>query len=484
MESQALRNYIGGAWVASQGDARREVLNPATGELLARVPLSTPAEAAQAVQAAQEAFWAWRSTPPTVRAGYLFRLKDLMEQHLEELARLITRENGKTLDEARGEVRRAIENVEVACGVPSLLLGRSAQDVAAGIDCTAIRQPLGVCVHLAPFNFPAMVPYWYLPYALATGNTFVLKPSPQTPLTQARLAELLADTGLPAGVLNLVHGDAGVAEALMADPRVKGVTFVGSTPVGRHVYSYSAAHGKRVLAQGGAKNHLVVLPDASLEPSVAAILNSAFGCAGQRCLAGSVVLAVGGVVEELTRRLVEAASQMRVGYGLDESTQMGPVVSRQAQARVCGYIEKGAEEGARLLLDGRGRQVPGFPQGCFVGPTIFGDVTSQMAIARDEVFGPLLGIIPVASLEDCYAIIAASPFGNAASIFTASGQAAREFAYRVECGNIGVNVGIAAPVALLPFGGMRESFFGALHGQGQDAVGFFTDQKMVTSRWF
>lgn len=479
---QQLKNYIGGTWVESSAPETSNVVNPATNELLARVPMST-VEVNRAVEAADAAFWAWRSTPPITRVRYLFRLKDLLEENFEELAQLITRENGKTIDESRGEVRRAIENVEVACGIPSLMLGYSAEDVAEEIDSNAIRQPLGVFAHFAPFNFPAMVPYWFIPYALATGNTFILKPSPQTPLTQTRMTELLADTDLPEGVINLVNGGAQVAEALMAHPRVKGITFVGSTPVGKYVYAFSAAHGKRALVQGGAKNFLVVLPDANLDRAIPAILTSTCGCAGQRCLAGSVILAVGDVADELSKRLVQAASKIKVGNGLDESTQMGPVSSRKALTKVVGYIDQGVQEGARLLLDGRGIQVPGFADGCFVGPTIFDRVTPEMTIAREEIFGPVLGIARVEKLEDCYPIIAASPFGNAASIFTASGRAAREFAYRVECGNIGINIGIAAPIAFFPFGGMKDSFFGTLHGQGRDAVEFFTDKKIVITRW-
>ena len=481
---KTLQNFIGGEWVESESSTVRDVLNPATNEPIARVPMSTVAEADRAVEAAQEAFWAWRSTPPITRARYMFTLKGLLEENFEELAEIVTKENGKTIDEARGEVRRAIENVDVACGIPSLMMGYNAEDIAQSIDSMAIRQPLGVFVHLAPFNFPAMVPYWFIPYALASGNTFVLKPSSQTPITQNRMAELLEEAGLPEGVFNLVNGTSDVADALMAHPLVKGVTFVGSTPVGKHVYSHSAAHGKRVLVQGGAKNFLVVMPDADLDRTVAAIMTSTCGCAGQRCLAGSIVLAVGGICEELTRRLVEAAARIKVGYGLDESTQMGPVVSRRALNKILGYIEKGVQEGARLLLDGRSIRVPGFPNGNFVGPTVFGDVTPEMTIAREEIFGPVFGITPVDSLEDCYPIIDNNPFGNAASIFTASGRAAREFAYRVACGNIGINIGIAAPIAFFPFGGMKDSFFGVLHGQGQDAIDFFTDKKVVISRWF
>ncbi|MCL5075694.1 MAG: CoA-acylating methylmalonate-semialdehyde dehydrogenase [Chloroflexi bacterium] len=481
---RTLKNYIKGEWVTSKSEVILDVMNPATDEPIARVPISTVAEANEAVEAAYEAFWGWRSTPPISRAQYMFRLKEALEDSFDQIAELVTMENGKTLAEAQGEVRRTIENVEVACGIPSLMQGYNAEDIAEGIDSIALRQPLGVFVHLAPFNFPAMVPYWFAPYAIATGNTFVVKPSPQTPLTQGFITELVDRIGLPKGVLNLVNGASEVAEALMAHPRVKGVTFVGSTPVGKHVYSYSASHGKRVLVQAGAKNFLVVMPDADLERTVEVIMTSAYGCAGQRCLAGSVVLAVGGVSEELGKRMVEAASGLRVGYGLHQATQMGPVISRQAKERILGYIEQGIQGGANLLLDGRGIQVPDFPHGYFVGPTLFGEVTPDMTIAREEIFGPVLGIMQVESLAECYRIIAGSPFGNAASIFTQSGKLAREFAYRVECGNIGVNIGIAAPVAFFPFGGMRDSFFGVLHGQGQDAIRFFTDDKIMTIRWF
>jgi malonate-semialdehyde dehydrogenase (acetylating) / methylmalonate-semialdehyde dehydrogenase len=484
MEMRTLQNYVNGAWVSSQASTWREVLNPATNQPLARLPLSTAAEASAAVEAAQEAFWSWRSTPPITRARYMFRLKDLLEENFEELAEICTQENGKTIDESRGDLRRAIENVDMACGIPSMLRGYNAQDVAESIDSVAIKQPLGVFVHLAPFNFPAMVPYWFIPYAIATGNTFVLKPSSQTPLTQIRIAELLEETGLPEGVFNLVNGSSELADTLMAHPAVKGVTFVGSTPVGKHVYAYAAEHGKRALVQGGAKNYIVVMPDANLDRTVAAIMTSACGCAGQRCLAGSVVLAVGDIYEELTKRLVAAAGRIKVGYGLDPATQMGPVISRKAKTKILGYIDKGVQEGAKLLLDGRNVQVPGYPDGNFVGPTVFGEVTPAMTIAREEIFGPVFGTTRVADMDEACEIIAASPFGNAASIFTTSGGAAREFAYRVECGNIGVNIGIAAPIAFFPFGGMKDSFFGTLHGQGDDVIDFFTDHKMVITRWF
>ncbi len=484
MAPKTLQNYINGQWLPSASAVVQDVVNPATGEVMARVPLSTRDEVDQAVQAAQEAFWGWRSTPPITRARYMFRLKNILERNFEQIAELVTKENGKTIDEARGEVRRAIENVDVACGIPSLMMGYNAEDIASGIDSAVVRQPLGVFAHFAPFNFPAMVPYWYLPYAVATGNTFVLKPSEQTPMTQALITELLEEVELPEGVLNLVHGAADVANALMEHPMVKGVTFVGSTPVGKHVYAHSAAHGKRALVQAGAKNFMVVLPDAKLEPTVASVMTSAFGCAGERCLAGSVVLAVGDTYQDASQRIVAAASRLKVGYGLDPATQMGPVISRKARARIVGYIEKGIQEGAKLLLDGRNIQVSDYPNGFFIGPTVFGEVRPEMSIAREEIFGPVLSIARVPDLETCYEIIADSPFGNSALLFTSSGKIARDFAYRVQCGNIGINLGIAAPIAFFPFGGMKDSFFGVLHGQGRDVINFFTDGKVVLSRWF
>jgi len=484
MTPQTLRNYIDGRWTASEAAEAAEVHNPATGEVIARAPLSTAAEVGAAVAAAGAAFQEWRETPPLVRARAMFRLKGLMEGRFEELARVITTEHGKIIDEARGEVRRAIENVEVACGLPALLMGYNAEDIAVGIDEEAVLQPVGVYACIAPFNFPAMVPFWFLPYAIGCGNTYIVKPSEVCPMSQNLLFELLDEADLPPGVVNLVNGARGTAEALLAHPGVAGVSFVGSTPVARQIYATAAAHGKRAQCQAGAKNCLVVMPDADLARAVPNLLTSAFGTAGQRCLAGSLVLAVGGAYEPLKERLVAAAARLKVGDGLDESVQMGPLATRQARERVLGYIERGLAEGARLLLDGRGVTMPGYPDGYFVGPTIFDQVRPEMAIAREEIFGPVLGIIPVANLDEALEIINGSPYGNAASLFTDSGRAAREFRYRARCGNIGINIGIAAPIATFPFAGMKNSFFGDLHGQGRDAIQFFTDRKVVISRWF
>ncbi len=484
MSIKTIENYVDGEWVSSVSDRTLDVVNPATAEPIARVPLSTAEEVAQAVQVAQDAFQEWRETPPYSRARAMFRLKEAIEDNFEVLSRTIVEEHGKIIDEARGEARRAIENVEGAAAIPFLMMGYNLEDVATGIDEYAIRQPLGVFACIAPFNFPAMVPFWFLPYAVACGNTYIVKPSEQCPLSQAKLFELLDEADFPPGVVNLVNGDRVAAEALLQHPDVKGVSFVGSTPVAQHVYQTATAHGKRAQCQGSAKNFLVVMPDAVLDRTVAAIMTSAFGTAGQRCLAGSVVLAVGEVYEPLKEKLVEAASKLTVGNGLDESVQMGPVISAAARDRILDYIEQGLSAGARLLLDGRGIKVEAYPAGYFVGPTIFDAITPEMTIVQEEIFGPVLGIMQVESFEHALEVLHTNRYGNAASIFTASGKWAREFQYRAEAGNIGVNIGIAAPIAAFPFSGMKDSFFGDLHGQGFDGINFFTERKVVITRWF
>lgn len=484
MSIPELKNYIGGEWVASGSDEHLQVRNPATDEVIAHVPLSTAQETGRAVEAAGEAFQEWRETTPYARARYMFRLKNLMEDHFEDLARAIVLEHGKIIDEARGEVRRGIENVEVAAGVPSLMMGYNLEDVSQGIDEECVYQPAGVFCCVAPFNFPNMVPLWFLPYAVVCGNTYVVKPSEQCPMSMNRLFELLDEVDLPPGVVNLVNGDKRAVDVLLEHPDMKGLSFVGSTPVGKHLYAKAAAHGKRAQCQAGAKNCLVVMPDAELDNSVASILTSAFGTAGQRCLAGALVITVGDIHEQLVQRLTAAASRIKVGDGMDESVQMGPVVSRQALERIHGYIEKGLDEGANLVLDGRKIEVEGLQKGYFLGPTIFSEVDAGMAIARDEIFGPVLGVIHVDDFDEALDVIHDSPYGNAASIFTQSGGWAREFKYRVQAGNIGVNIGIAAPIASFPFSGMKDSFFGDLHGQGRDAIEFFTERKVVISRWF
>jgi malonate-semialdehyde dehydrogenase (acetylating)/methylmalonate-semialdehyde dehydrogenase len=481
--ASTLRNYIGGEWVESSATDFLELTNPATGESLGRVPLSGARDVDQAVAAAQTAFLKWREVPPVVRARYLFKLKALLEQHFDEIATTVTRENGKTLDEAKGSLRRGIENVEHACGIPTLMMGKTLEDVAAGIDCEYVRQPLGVFAAVTPFNFPAMVPCWFWPYAIATGNTFILKPSEQVPLSPTRIVELAHAAGLPPGVLNLVHGAKDVVNALLAHPGIAGISFVGSSPVAKHVYQEAAKHGKRVQALGGAKNHVVVMPDADLDRTVANVSESLFGCAGQRCLAGSVVVAAGKAYEPFLDRLLGAAQRLHLGYGLDPGVSMGPVVSARHKERVLSYVETGQKDGAALLLDGRAPKVDKYPRGHFVGPTVFEGVRADMTIGKEEIFGPVASVTRARDLSEAIELIQRSSFANATSIFTTSGRSAREFRYRVGVSMIGVNIGVAAPMAFFPFGGTKGSFFGDLKAHGSDAVEFYTDKKVVISRW-
>jgi len=480
---KTLRNYIGGEWVTPTVADYLDLTNPATGEMLGRVPLSSAREVNEAVAAAQAAFLKWREVPPVVRARYLFKLKYLMEQHFDEIGAMVTRENGKTLDEARGSVRRGIENVEHACGIPTLMMGKTLEDVAAGIDCEYVRQPLGVFAAITPFNFPAMVPCWFWPYAIATGNTFILKPSEQVPFSPTLIVELAHEAGIPAGVLNVVHGAKDAVNALLAHPGIAGISFVGSSPVAKHVYQEAAKHGKRVQALGGAKNHVIVMPDADMDRAVANISESLFGCAGQRCLAGSVVVAAGNAYEPFRERLLVTAKSLRLGYGLEPDVTMGPVVSARHKERVLSYVEAGRKDGATLLLDGRSTRVEKHPRGHFVGPTVFDGVQPDMTIGKEEIFGPVASVTHVSNLEEGIDVVQRSGFANATSIFTQSGKAAREFRYRVGVSMIGVNIGVAAPMAFFPFGGTKGSFFGDLKAHGQDSVEFYTDKKVVISRW-
>ena len=481
---ETLENFVGGRWIPSRASAFYDVHNPATGETIARTPLSTGAEVDAAAAAAKKAFPAWRDTPPVARAKVLFRFRELLEEHFEDLAATVTREHGKTLEESRGSVRRGIECVEVACGTPSLMMGYGLENIAAGIDCNVIRQPLGVCAAIAPFNFPAMVPLWFLPFAIGTGNTFILKPSEQVPMTQARIARLLESAGLPPGVVNLVHGGREVVEAICDHPDIPAVSFVGSTPVAKAVYLRATNAGKRCQALGGAKNFVVVMPDADLARATEAITESFFGCAGERCLAGSVLVPVGEAHAEARERLEAAAKALVVGDGAQPGVGMGPVISAAHRERVLGYIEKGVAEGAKLVLDGRRKTVADRPGGYFLGPTLFDDVSPSMTIGRDEIFGPVASITPVKSLEDAIAVMQAHPNANATSIFTSSGRAAREYARLATASMVGVNIGVAAPMAQFPFGGARDSFFGDLKVHGRDAYEFYTDKKVVISRWF
>ena len=479
---ETLGFYVGGKWERPQGCTLGTVTNPATGATIAEVPYAQEADIDGAVRAAHEAFPIWREVPVVDRVQPLYRYKALLEKHHAELAGILTRENGKTADDARAEVRRSIQMVEVACGMPSLMLGDSLNDVAHGIDCKTIRQPIGVCAGITPFNFPAMVPMWMYPFAIACGNTFILKPSEKVPLTATRAVELLDDAGLPAGVLNLVHGGKQAVDALLRHPLVKAVSFVGSTPVARHIYTTAAAAGKRVQALGGAKNHLVVMPDADMPKAVEAIIGSAFGAAGERCLAGSVLVTVGDAAGPLLDLLVKRTQGLVVGDGSEAGVEMGPLVTAGHCRRVAGYIEKGVAEGAAPLVDGRELRMAG--GGFFLGPTIFDHVTPEMIIAREEIFGPVLSVMRVETLDEAIELVNRSPFGNATAIFTASGKTAREYSSRIEVGMVGINVGVAAPMAFFPFAGWKNSFFGDLHAHGKDAVAFYTEQKVIMSRWF
>lgn len=478
-----LRNYIAGDWHESAASAFLNVHNPATAEVLGRVPLSPAQEIDAAVQAAARAFPEWRRTPVTDRVQCLFQLKALLHQHFEELARTITMECGKTLVEARGEMQRAIENVEVACGAPSLLQGDFSEDIASGIDELMIRQPLGVCACICPFNFPGMIPFWFMPYALACGNTYVVKPSEKVPLTMQRIAELIGQTTLPRGVFNLVNGGRETVEAILDHPLVRAISLVGSTPVARSVYARAAAQGKRAQCQGGAKNPIIILPDADPETTVRITADSGFGCAGQRCLAASLVLTVGAARKPFTEALVEAARHRTVGYGLDETVQMGPVITPESKARVESLISQAIEEGAAPLVDGRKTAVPGYERGNFIRPTILDQMNPNGHVTRTEIFGPVLGLMHVETTEDAIAFVNSGAYGNMACLFTSSGASARKFRYEAEVGNVGINIGVAAPMAFFPFSGARESFFGDLHGQGRHAVEFFTQTKVVIERW-
>jgi malonate-semialdehyde dehydrogenase (acetylating) / methylmalonate-semialdehyde dehydrogenase len=483
-DDEVLRNYMGGTWIPASSSRELEVHNPATGEPLCRVPLSGQDDVDRAVTVAGQAFATWRRVPPVQRARVLFRFKNLLERGFEELARTITLEHGKTLDEARSSVRRGIESVEHACGIPSLMMGEALEDVAAGVDCETFRQPIGVFAAVTPWSFPAMVPLWFLPYVVATGNTFIIKPSELVPMSQQLLFELAHEAGFPAGVVNLVHGDRETARALIDHPGVAGVSFVGSTPAAREVYAAAAGRGKRVQALGGARNHVVVMPDADLDRTVDSVIESCFGCAGQRCLAGSVVVAVGDIADELTRRLMAAARRIVVGSGLEPGVTMGPLITGRHLDRVASLIHIGANEGAHVLLDGRGLTVKGCPDGHWLGPTILEDMTSSPTLAREEILGPVMVLRRADSLDEACTMVRESPYANATSIFTQCGRIAREFRQQVGVSMIGVNVGVPAPMAFFPFGGTKGSLYGDLKAHGADAIRFYTDAKVVISRWF
>ena len=483
-EPDILPNFIGGGYLAPAGAETLPIFNPATGRILSRIPLSGAEDVGRAVESARQAFPDWRETPPTDRVQPLFRLKALLERDFEELARGVTLECGKTLAESRGELRRAIENVEVACGIPSLMQGRVLEDIARGIDEFMIRQPVGVVAVIAPFNFPAMIPFWFLPYALACGNPVVMKPSEKTPLTMHRVTALIEEAGFPAGVVQVTHGGQEAVAALLDHPEIAAVSFVGSSPVARLVYARAAANGKRVQCQGGAKNPVVVLEDADIEAAVGTVAESAFGCAGQRCLAASLAITVGAAHEPFLDQVSAAAESRVVGPGLDEAVDMGPVIRGASRERIEGLIGQAVEEeGARAVVDGRGTRVPDHEGGFFVRPTVLDGLPADGEIARTEIFGPVLGIIRVGSVTDAVAYVNGAEFGNMACLFTNDGRAARRFRREVLTGNVGINVGVAAPMAFFPFSGWRGSFFGDLHAQGAHAIEFYTQTKVVVERW-
>lgn len=480
---QKVLNYINGQWIEPNVSDYVDVINPATGSVIARAPLSLSSDVEAAAQAAAEALPAWRRAPANERAQYLFRLRELLKAHNDEIARTITNECGKTFEESKAEMVRAIENVEVACGIPMMSKGEFAEDIAPGIDELMIRQPVGVCATIAPFNFPGMIPFWYLPYALACGNTYILKPSERVPLTMQLVFSLIEQAGFPKGVVNMVNGGKEAVDAILDHPDIRAITFVGSSNVAKYVYSRAATHGKRVQAQGGARNPVVVLPDADMEMAVKIIADSAFGCAGQRCLAVSWAVTVGEARHRFNEAICDAAASRKVGYGLDEGTQMGAVISKASVRRIEQLIGQAESEGASAPVDGRGTVIKGYEGGSFARPTILMDIKPGGEIWKTEIFGPVLGVMRVDTIDEAIALANAQAYGNQASLFTSSGAAARKFRYEVEAGNIGINIGVAAPMAFFPFSGWKESFYGDLHGQGSDAVEFFTQKKVVVERW-
>jgi malonate-semialdehyde dehydrogenase (acetylating)/methylmalonate-semialdehyde dehydrogenase len=476
-------NYIDGNWVKPSVSEYFDVINPATGELLARTPLCGAAEVDAAAKAAAAAFPGWRQTPVQERVQPLFRIRDLLKANLDEIARTITNEAGKTFDESKAEMVRAIENVEVACGMPMMAKGEIVEDIAPGIDEIMLRQPVGVCATVAPFNFPGMIPFWYLPYAIACGNTYVMKPSEKVPMTMQLIFKLLEQAGLPRGVLNMVNGAKTAVDAILDHPSIKAVTFVGSSATAKYLYARAASNGKRVQAQGGAKNPVIIMPDADMEMATKIIADSAFGCAGQRCLAVSLAVTVAEARNTFTEMICDAASNRVVGYGLDAAVQMGPVINMGSKQRIEQLIGAGVAEGASVPVDGRGSVIKGYEGGSFVKPTILAGVPRTGEIAKTEIFGPVLSLMHVNDVDEALQIVNGGAYGNQASLFTSSGSAARKFRYGAEAGNIGINIGVAAPMAFFPFSGWKDSFFGDMHGQAMDAVEFFTQKKVVVERW-
>lgn len=478
-----LSNFINGQWEKSGAKDELDVINPATAEILCRVPLSPASEVDRAVKHALAAFEGWRRTPAGERVQCLFKFKRLIEENSEDLARTLTLECGKTLSESKGEFLRGIENIETACGIPSLMQGYNNEDVAGGIDEMMIRQPVGVVGIITPFNFPGMIPLWFMPYALACGNALILKPSEKVPNTMQKVFDLLAKTGLPKGVAQMVHGSREAVDAILDHPDIRAISFVGSSVVAKHIYQRAAANGKRVQCQGGAKNPTVILPDADVETTTKILADSAFGCAGQRCLATSVVIGVGDAHKTFTEAMAEAARKRKLGSGLDAGVEMGPVIRPESKERIEGLIAMGEREGGKIVVDGRGVRVSGCEKGFFVGPTVLKGVPGGGEFARTEIFGPVLTHMFAKTLDEAIAMINAGSYGNMSCLFTADGAAARKFRYEVRAGNIGINLGVAAPMAYFPFSGWKGSFFGDLHAQGKDAVDFYTEKKVVVERW-
>ncbi len=480
-----LKNYIDGAWVESASSQTIDVLNPASQEVLAKVPYGadTVKDVVLATESSAKAFKAWKNVPVMKRVQVLYQLKTLLEKNRESLAEIITKESGKTSAEAIGEIQRAIENVEVACGTPMLMSGDIIEDIATGIDEMMIRQPVGVAACITPFNFPSMIVFWFLPYAIATGNAFIVKPSEKVPLTMMKIFELIDQLDIPKGVLNMVHGGKDSVDAILEHPEIKAISFVGSTPIARYIYSKGTANGKRVQAQGGAKNPVVVLPDADIEMSAKIITDSVYGCAGQRCLAASTIITVGDQTQQMREALYETVKARTTGYGLDAGVDMGPVITAESKNRIEGLIQMGIDEGANVLLDGRNTSVSGFENGNFLAPTILENVALNKELIKTEIFGPVMSLISMDTIEDALKFVNGGNYGNMACLFTSSGASARKFRNEANAGNIGINIGVAAPMAQFPFSGWKDSFFGDLHGQGKHAIEFFTQTKVVIERW-
>lgn len=478
-----LKNYVNGSWVESSSGNFLDVKNPATSETIALVPLSNSQEVDETVQTASKAFNEWRKTPVTQRIQYLFKLKDLLEENIEKIAKTITSECGKTIHESRGELRRAIENVEVACGAPALIQGYNSEDISSGIDEIMIRQPIGVAAIICPFNFPAMIPFWFLPYAIAAGNSCVIKPSERVPNTMNLIFQLIDQLDLPDGVISMIHGNHEVANGLIEHPGIASISFVGSTAVAKKVYENAAKHGKRVQASGGAKNPLIILPDADPEMTTKIVSDSAFGCAGQRCLAASLAITVGDAKSTFRDLIKDRAKSLNVGYGLNEDVEMGPVISAQSKTRIEKFLDEHVTEEIEVLVDGRISKGSDLTNGYFIKPTVLDNISPRHSLATTEIFGPVLSLMHAETVDDAIELVNSGSYGNMACLFTSSGASARKFRYDAEAGNIGINIGVAAPMAFFPFSGWKDSFFGDLHGQGRNAFEFFTRQKVVIERW-